>query len=137
MKRTIVSIAVVLVIGLGLAQTVKSSAPKQSQAVGQAETNGAVIEGVVMEESYAVIPTLNILLVGKQNYETVSDRKGNFRFTNVVEGDYTLQPAKPDWAVACKMKRLQIRGKVMMHVDLVVRDNRPGIPHVVRPDNER
>ncbi len=95
---------------------------------GRAQTSGCVVEGVIMDLNYAVIPNIDIELAGPKTYTTRSASDGTFRFTDIPDGEYTLRPgphyAREYWRPVCDMRKLQLspsRGQHMQHIDLVLR----------------
>ena len=113
----ILTLISLLVVGqIGNAQRAENA----SKAVN-ARAIGCVVEGVAMDEEYAVVVGLNIELVGARTYRARSDMKGRFQFDNVIDGIYELKPVNPLWKKAHKTRRLKVEGQKEQHIDLILR----------------
>lgn len=80
-----------------------------------------------MDPNYAVIPNIEIELVGPQTHTTHSDSNGNFELQVDTDGVYVLQSkgafSGTHWAPICKAPKLNLtpsKGHGLQHVDLVI-----------------
>jgi hypothetical protein len=89
---------------------------------------GCRVEGVAMDWNYAVIPGLEVELVGPEKHKTRSGADGSFKFTDIPDGEYLLRPgwhyASEYWRPVYKMRKLRIspsQGHRLQHIDLVLK----------------
>jgi hypothetical protein len=96
---------------------------------GKSESSGCVVEGVVMDWDYAVLPAFTIELVGARTYTTRSDDIGHFNFSDIPDGEYLLKPGSHYqshyWVPVYKMRKMKLTGgHQRQHIDLVLKPRR-------------